>query len=161
MEEVKKELQKLKNNKSPGIYTIPTELMISGGDSLIKRIYELIRKIWMHEKLPDEWKRSIICPIHKSDLLECANYRIISLLHTAYKALSNIIYAHLLPYTEAEIGSYKNGFRPGKSTTDTLFIQWQILEKAQERKTETHFLFTDFKAAYEMVIRMLPGQSDG
>jgi hypothetical protein len=26
----------------------------------------------MQEKLPDEWKKSIICPIHKGDLLECA-----------------------------------------------------------------------------------------
>jgi sorting nexin-29 len=65
----------------------------------------------MQEKLPDVWKRSIICPIHKKgDLLECANYRGISLLNTAYKALSNIIYACLLPYTEAEIGSYQYGF---------------------------------------------------
>jgi hypothetical protein len=57
-------------------------------------------------------------PTHKrGDLLECANYRGISLLNTAYKVLSNIIYAHLLPYTEAKIGSYQYGFQPGKSTT--------------------------------------------
>jgi hypothetical protein len=145
MEEVKKALQKLKNNKSPGRDTIPSELIKSGGDSLIKCIYELIRKIWMQEELPDEWKRSIICPIHeKGDLLECANYRSI---YTAHKALFNIIYAHLLPHTEAETGSYQYGFRPGKSTTDALFILRQILKKVQERKIETHFLFIDFKAA--------------
>jgi hypothetical protein len=73
MEEVKKALQKLKNNKSPGVDTIPSELIKSAGDSLSKSIYELIRKIWMQVKLPDECKRSIICPIHKGDLLECAN----------------------------------------------------------------------------------------
>jgi sorting nexin-29 len=110
--------------------------------------------MWLQEKLPDEWKRSIICPIHKKgNLLECANYRGISLLNTTYKALSNIIYAHLLPFTEAEIGSYQYGFRPGKSTTDALFILRQILEKVQERKVETHFLFIDFKVAYDLVIR--------
>jgi sorting nexin-29 len=109
------------------------------------------------EKLPDEWKRSIICPVHKKDdLLECVNYRGISLLNTAYKALSNIICARLLPYTEAEIGSYQYGFRPGKSTTDALFILRQILEKALERKIETLFLFIDFKEAYDSVIRMHP-----
>jgi sorting nexin-29 len=154
MQEAKKVLQKLKNNKSPGIDTIPSELIKSGKDSLIKRIYELIRNIWM-QKLPDEWKRSIICPIHKNgDLLECANYRGISLLNTAYKALSNIIYAHLLPHTEAEIGSHHYVFQPGKSTTDALLIVRQSLEKAQEKKIETHFLFIDFKAAYDSVIRM-------
>jgi len=30
--------------------------IFGGGDSLIKRIYGLIMKIWMQEKLPDEWK---------------------------------------------------------------------------------------------------------
>jgi hypothetical protein len=54
----------------------------------------------MQEKLPDVWKRSIICPIRKKgDLLECANYRDISLLNTAYKALSNIIYAYAYSHT--------------------------------------------------------------
>jgi hypothetical protein len=53
MKEVKKAFQKLKNNKYPGIDTIPYELLKSGGDSLIKCIYELIRKIWMQDRLPD------------------------------------------------------------------------------------------------------------
>jgi sorting nexin-29 len=59
----------------------------------------------------------------------------------------------LLPYTEAKIGSYQHGFRPGKSTSDVLFIIRQILEKAHESKIEIHFLFIDFKAAYDSVIR--------
>jgi hypothetical protein len=84
MEEVKKAIYKMKNNKSPGIDTIPSELIKLSGESLMKQIYELIRKIWAQEKIPDEWKRSIICPIHKmGDLLERANYRGISLLNTS------------------------------------------------------------------------------
>jgi sorting nexin-29 len=120
----------------------------------MKQIYEPIRKIWVQEKIIDEWKRSIICPIHKKGvLLERTNYRGISLLNTTYKILSKIIYAHLLPYTEEKIGSYQYGFQPGKSTTDALFIIRQILEKVYLSKTESHFLFIDFKAAYDSVIR--------
>jgi hypothetical protein len=63
MEEVKKAMHKMKNHKSPGIDTIPSELIKFGGESLMKRICELIRKIWIQEQIPDEWKRSIICPI--------------------------------------------------------------------------------------------------
>jgi hypothetical protein len=63
-------------------------------------------KVWAQEKILDEWKRCVICPIHKNgDLLECENYRGISLLNTLYKVLSNIIFTHLLPYTEGEIES--------------------------------------------------------
>jgi hypothetical protein len=56
MEEVHKALHKMKSNKSPGIDTIPSELIRFGGESLIKRIHELIRKVRAHEKIPDECK---------------------------------------------------------------------------------------------------------
>jgi sorting nexin-29 len=111
MEEVQKALHKMNNNKSPGNRHNSSDLIKFGGESFIKRIHELIRNILAQEKIPDERKRSRICPIHKKgDLLECANYGGISLLNTAYKVLSNIIYARLLPYTEAKIGSYQYDF---------------------------------------------------
>jgi hypothetical protein len=65
MEKVQKALHKMNNNKSPGIDTIPSELIKFGGQSLIKLTHELIRNVRAQEKIPDEWKRSIICPIHK------------------------------------------------------------------------------------------------
>jgi hypothetical protein len=40
--------------------------------------------------MPDQWKESIIVPIHKTgDKTDCNNYREISLLSTSYKILSN------------------------------------------------------------------------
>jgi hypothetical protein len=51
------------------------------------------------EELPQQWKESIIVPIHKKgDKTDCNNYRGISLLSTAYKILSNILLARLTPY---------------------------------------------------------------
>ena len=56
---------KLKSHKSPGIDQIPAELIRAGGRTICLEIHKLITSIWKKEKLPEEWKESIIVPIHK------------------------------------------------------------------------------------------------
>jgi hypothetical protein len=49
-------------------------------------LQEVIIAIWNKKELPEEWKESVIVPIHKKgDKAECNNYRGISLLPTTYK----------------------------------------------------------------------------
>jgi len=58
----------------------------AGGGTIYGEIDKLITYIWKKEKLPEEWKESIIVPIHKKgDKADCNNYRGISLLPTTYK----------------------------------------------------------------------------
>ena len=79
---------KFKSHKSPGIDEIPAELIKAVGGTICGEIHKLITSIWKREKLPEEWKESIIVPIHKKgDKKDCNNYRGISLLPTAYKIL--------------------------------------------------------------------------
>ena len=42
-----------------------------------------IREVWMSEKIPDEWTRSVIVSIfkNKGDILDCKQYRGIKLLN--------------------------------------------------------------------------------
>jgi hypothetical protein len=71
---------------------IPAELYQEGGETLVPVIHKLINSIWNKEEMPDQWKESIIVPIHKmSDKTDCNNYRGISLLSTSYNILSNIL----------------------------------------------------------------------
>ena len=85
-------IDKLKNHKSPGINEIPTELIKTGGGTMCLEIHKHITTIRKKEKLPEEWKESIIVPIHKkADKTDCNNYRGISHLPTTYKILSNIL----------------------------------------------------------------------
>ena len=74
--EVQLAIDKLKSHKSPGIGQIPAELIKVGGTTLCLEIHKLITAIWKREKLPEEWKESIIVPIHKKgDKTDCNNYR--------------------------------------------------------------------------------------
>jgi len=80
--------------------------------------------------MPNEWKKSIICPIYKKgEKSERSNYRGISLLNTAYKILAIVINNTLTTYAEDLLSQEQNGFRRNRSTMDNIFIMRQILVK--------------------------------
>jgi hypothetical protein len=96
--EVEIAIGKLKSYKSPGTDNIAAELIKAGSETLYSEINRLICCIWNKEELPQQWKESIIVPIHKKgDKTDCNNYRGISHISTAYKILSNILLARLTP----------------------------------------------------------------
>jgi hypothetical protein len=119
---------------------------------LLSEIHKLINSVWNKEELPDQWKESIIVPIHKKGVkTDCNNYRGVSLLTTSYKILSNILLSRLVPYTDEIIGDHQCGFRCNRSTTDQIFCICQILEKKWEYNETVHQLLIDFKKAYDSV----------
>jgi hypothetical protein len=65
LDEVDNAVQKLKNNKAPGIDLIQAELIKKASPDFVECMYQLITKIWITETIPEDWNWSIICPIHK------------------------------------------------------------------------------------------------
>lgn len=64
-------------------------------------------RAWEKERIPEEYKLSIIYSIHKKgENLNCQNYRGISLLCTAYKIFTTLLYNKLEPYAEKVIQEY-------------------------------------------------------
>jgi hypothetical protein len=123
-------ITELKKYKSPGSDQIPAELIQAGGEMLLSEIHQVISSVWNKEELPDQWKESIIVPIHKKgDKTDCNNYRGISLLSTSCNILSNILLSRLVPYVDEIIGDHQCGFRRNRSITDQIFCICQILEK--------------------------------
>jgi len=113
-------------------------------------IHKLITSIWKKEKLSEEWKESIIVPIHKKgDKTDCNNYRGISLLPNTYKILSNILLSRLIPYAKENIGDHQCGFRRNRSAIDHIFCIRQILQKKWEYNEEVNQLFIEFKKVYD------------
>jgi len=91
-EEVTHVIKYLKNHKVPGTDQILAQLLKKGGETLWRRIHNLIKLISVQHKMPQEWSMGIIQPIYKKgDKLECSNYRAIALLTVTYKVLSGIL----------------------------------------------------------------------
>jgi hypothetical protein len=44
---------------------ILAELIQAGGETLVSVIHKLVKYTWIKEELADQWKESIIVPIHK------------------------------------------------------------------------------------------------
>jgi hypothetical protein len=119
------------------------------------KIHKLICSIWNKEELTQQWKESIIVPIHKKgDKTGRNNYREISLLSTAYKILSNFLLSRLTPYANEIIGDHLCEFCRNKTSTTyhILYIN-QILEKKWEYNWKMHQLLIDFKRTYDSVKR--------
>jgi hypothetical protein len=126
--EVEIAIAKLKGFKSPGSDQIPTELNQAGGEILCCEIHKIINSICNTEKLPDQWKESIIVPVHKkSDKTDCSNYQGILLLSTSYKILSKFHLCMVSPYIDEIIGDHQYGFRFNTSTKDQNFCIGEIL----------------------------------
>jgi hypothetical protein len=73
--DVKTAIGKLKSYKSPGTDQIQAELIKAGGETLCSEMHKLICSVWNMEEFPQQWKESIIEPIHKKgDKTDCKNY---------------------------------------------------------------------------------------
>ena len=154
IEGVKKTIRNLKNNKVAGTDGIHPELIKYGGNKLLNSMYELVRQVWEEERMPEEWKETIIIPIHKrGDRDRCANYKEIALRNAAYKILSDIILGKIKPYIGKVTGSYQNGFRNGRSVTDNIFTLKTINETLWEYNQNVQYLFIDFQKTYDSIHR--------
>jgi hypothetical protein len=115
----------------------------------------MVRQIWEQERIPEEWKETIIVPVHKrGDRDTCENYREITLGNAAYKILSNIILRKIKPYIEKIMGEYQNRFRDGRSVTENIFPQKIINEKIWGFNKSVQYLFIDFQTAYDSIHRV-------
>jgi hypothetical protein len=73
-------IAKLTRYNSLGSDQIPAEFIQAGCKILWSEIHKFINFIWNNEELPDQWKKSVIIPVHKNrEKTDCSNYRRISL----------------------------------------------------------------------------------
>ena len=92
-EEVKAAMRRLKSGKAVGPDDIPVEAWRCLGEMAVEFLTRLFNTILESERMPEEWRRSVLVPIfkNKGDVQSCSNYRGIKLLNPRMKlSLSSI-----------------------------------------------------------------------
>ena len=122
LSEVRKAMRELPNGKSPGFDQIPAELIKVSGEEGEFMMHKLCCKVWNTKQWPEDWRRAVFITLpKKDDLLDCNNYRTISLISHASKILLKIINRRMENKLEMEINDTQSGFRKGKGTRDQVF----------------------------------------
>ena len=92
LEEMVRELSKMKNGKSPGVCNIPVELLKAGGMSLVKWMQRVFNMVMKSGRAPRDWRRAVVIPVYKKGCrLTCSDYRGVSLLSVTGKWLGNVL----------------------------------------------------------------------
>ena len=91
--EVKVAISRMKNGKATGMDGIPVEVWKCLGEEGIDMLWDLMKGIYEQEKIPTEWRDSVIIPIYKEkgDIQDCGNYRGIKLMSHTMKIWERII----------------------------------------------------------------------
>ena len=96
--EVKWALGSITTNTATGGDGIPVELFQVLNDDVLKILHSICQHIWKTHRWPQDWKMSILIPIHpvlaptkKGNPKECLNYCTITLISHTSKVMLNIL----------------------------------------------------------------------
>ena len=157
MGEVLQTTNSAKNGKSPGIDSIPNEILKS--NITHKALLKIFNMCLDEGKAPDEWSKSIITPIHKQgkDKNEPLSYRGISLMSTIAKLFTSILNNRIKLYLETNhlLADEQNGFRTGRSCQEHIFVLNSIIRNRNNENKATFACFIDMAKAFDSVNHIL------
>ena len=100
----------------------------------------------------DEWTKAILVTMpKKGDLLNCANYRTISMIAHLSKVLLNIMLNRITARSEEFISEEQAGFRANRSTVQQILSLRLIAEKSTARNKKVYNCFVDYRKAFNSV----------
>ena len=149
-------MKDLKLGKACGIDGIPNEFLKYGGEALTASLTEMFLRISDLEKIPNEWKKGIIIPLHKGgSIIDLNNYRGITLTSNVYKVYCKIIESTVMNHIEENclLGELQGAFRKDRRTEDHIFTLQGLCSLRKSRKQKTFLAFLDLSKAFDKVWR--------
>ncbi|KAK3511554.1 hypothetical protein QTP70_009660 [Hemibagrus guttatus] len=142
----------MKSGKAVGPDDILVEVWKCLGEAAVEFLTSLFNRVLESEKMPEEWRRSVLVMIFKNKGdVQSINYRGIKLMSHTMKLWERVVEARLRKVVE--ICEQQCGFMPRKSTTDAIFALRILMEKYRDGQRELHCVFVDLEKAYDRVPR--------
>ena len=150
--EVEIALKEMKSGKLPGNDNITTELLNACKDTSIRKLCTLSNKIYRTGEIPKQMKESVFIPLpKKGDLLECGNYRLISLMSHITKLILRVIMRRIRNKLLPEISEEQFGFKKDCGTRNAIFVLRILAERSIEMQVDIHMAFVDYEKAFDRV----------
>ena len=160
VEEIKKAIKILKNNKSPSLFDniLNEYLKYADNDCFLLIICKLFNVILESGVFPEVWTKGIILPIfkNKGDVNNPNNYRGITILSCFGKLFTNVLNNRLNTYLENHnlLCEEQAGFRKKYSTVDHIFSLKFLIDFYLGCNKKLFCAFVDYKKAFDSVNRL-------
>ncbi|KAF2878705.1 hypothetical protein ILUMI_27457 [Ignelater luminosus] len=124
-EEVEKNVKEITNGRSPGLVSIPTELIKYGGEAKITRLTKIMNRICSSLQIPIEWKKAYIRLIFKEG--KKMTQTVTETEHTSSinRLFGKILQKRVRENIEDKLSKDQSDFMSVKSWTDNLFVLQQ------------------------------------
>ncbi|GFR77625.1 retrovirus-related Pol polyprotein LINE-1, partial [Elysia marginata] len=152
--EVRKSLDRLKNNRASGQDGISAKLLKYGTKALDEQLAIIFNDTFEKHQDPNIKVGELIAiPKPGKPKGPPKNLRPITLLNTIRKALSIITFHRIRPQVEKYLSPSQSGFRPHRSTADVVWTNKWLAAKTNAENVEIKITGIDMSAAFDTIDR--------
>ena len=153
-EKIKKKLQNIKTNKSPGPDDIFPKILKEAAHEISYPLSIIFNSSLNSGTVPTPWKLGKISAIHKKgSKKKCENYRPISLTSVVCKIMESLVRDHIMDYMleNKYFTNRQYGFLPGRSTIIQLINILDIWTEALDQGKHIEVVYMDIQKAFDTV----------
>jgi hypothetical protein len=157
--EIRNAINQLSSNKAPGANNIPAEAFKLGGEVLVTKLEKVYKDCWPKSdteraSLFQSWREAEVITLYKGkgSRNDPNNYRGIFLLDVAGKILAKIVHFRLAGLVESSISDTQFGFRPHRSTVQSIFLLKQMQQAARYKGESLVAAFVKLTKAFDSLL---------
>ena len=116
-------LRRMSTSKASGEDGVTIAMLRMTWPVIGQYVLSVVNSSLVSGSVPEEWKRAIVVPIHKSgSVTEPSNYRPVSILPVVSKLVESVVCIQLLQYllSHSILTDVQHGFRPGRLTESAM-----------------------------------------